>query len=75
MVYFSVLLIVKHAMIWYCDYYLYAAFDDLDKLKILLYKCTISFEIGSLRCVKYIEKKTNTVSAKFLAAATFSPKF
>ena len=36
---------------------MHAAFNDLHILKILLFECKMSFEIGSLRCVKYTEKK------------------
>ena len=35
----------------------YAAFNGLHNLKILLFEWKMSFKIGSLRCVKYIEKQ------------------
>ena len=35
----------------------YVAFNDLHNLKILLCECRMSFKMGSLRCVKYIEKQ------------------
>ena len=43
-------------------------FNDLRSQKIMLCECKMSFETGSLRCVKYIEEKTNTVSAKFVGS-------
>ena len=36
---------------------IYIAFNKLHKLRIVLCSCKMSFKIGSLRCVKYIEKK------------------
>ena len=36
----------------------YVAFNDLHYLKVLLCECKMSFKIGSLRCVKCIEKKS-----------------
>ena len=56
MVYFSILLAVEHVnlILWLKAY---VALIDLYNLKILLCDCKVSFKIGSLRCVKYIEKK------------------
>ena len=41
----------------------YVAFNGLHNLKIPLRECKMNFKTGSFRCVKYIEKKTNMVSA------------
>ena len=55
MIYFSVLLAVKHVslILWLK---VYVAFNDLQNLKILLFECKMSFKKGSPRSVKYIEK-------------------
>ena len=62
-VYFLVLLAVKHAN--FCDSKVYTALNDLHNLKILLCECKMSFKIGSLRCVKYIEKKPTQYQPNF----------
>ena len=56
MVYFSVLLSVKHVnlILWLK---VYVAFNDLHNLKILICERKMIFKIGSLRYVKYIEQK------------------
>ena len=74
---FSVLLAVKHVylILWHKKY---VAFNDLYHLKTLLCECKMSFKIGSLRCVKYIEKTQYQHSIRPsppTGETVFSPKF
>ena len=54
------------------------AFNDLRNLKILLCEWKTRFQIGSLRCVKYVEKKSksqHSISRPLSGRTTFIPKF
>ena len=72
---FSVLLAAKHVdlILWLK---VYVVFNDSHHLKILLCECQMSFKFGSLRCVKYSEKKPTQYQPLPLFWGTiFSPKY
>ena len=53
----------------------YVAFNDLHNLNILLRECKMSFKIGSLTCVKYIEKQPIQAPPTFCGEHRLVPNF